>query len=217
MPNKKIDNLASKKSTKISPSETIEKDQDDLMSTLESIRGLLEQSEGKLNAARKSISIANTNTLNDTSALHHMRTNNDDEEIVPILDEIIEIDISDRVSNIPELNTVVEVDSITEKTETIRPRPAKLANSGTTLKSKTTPPPKTVEAEPHKDKAPARPKENLASLTQKNLLIDALDNFQMDLEQSLREDLMKTMVSLEKNLKDKISLKIENIKKDILK
>jgi len=238
--------MADKKSTKSSPSETIEKDQDDLMSTLESIRGLLEQSEGKLNAARESISIANTNTQNDTSALYHLRNN--DEEIVPILDEIVEPDIileepvslanletADIEANelpeaeleiseeeipeleIPELEIpeleIPELDSIVLSTD-------KLSDSSIVLDSDLALPVSDNDAIPEAGIGTSaneiKPANDLASLTQKNLLIDAIDHLQADLEESLREQLMKTMVSLEKDLKDKIAKKIEQIKSEIL-
>jgi len=181
-----------KKQTKLSTSETIDKDQDDLMSTLESIRGLLEQNESKLTAARESIT--NANNLNDTSALTKIR--NSEEEIVPILDQIIKPDTSldsDSQIDIPELDSIVSTEEPQEQTDV-----------GIELSN-----PEPVRSKQTKD--------HLASLTQKNLLLDALDNFQIDLEQSLREDLMKTMIGLEKDLKDKISKKINQIKDDILK
>jgi len=181
-----------KAQTKLSTSETIDKDQDDLMSTLESIRGLLEQNESKLTAARESIT--NANNLNDTSTLSKMRSS--EEEIVPILDQIIEPGTSlnnDSQIDIPELDSIASTEEPQEQADLN----VKLSSS------------KPVRSEKTKD--------HLASLTQKNLLLDALDNFQIDLEQSLREDLMKTMIVLEKDLKEKISKKINQIKDDILK
>jgi len=186
-----------KTSPRISPSETIEKDQDDLMSTLESIRGLLEQSEDKLNAARESISIANANTRHDTSALHSFRHNDSSDEIVPILDEIIDLDYSsDSLEEIPELDT------------TFTPTAEALSVQESSLKTK----PLDTKPSGNHNKT-----ENIATLTRKNLLIDALDNLQLDLEQSLRETLMKTMVTLEKDLKDRIHDRIKQIKAEILK
>jgi len=180
-----------KTQTKLSTSETIDKDQDDLMSTLESIRGLLEQNESKLTAARESIT--NANNLNDTSTLNKMRSS--EEEIVPILDQIIEPGTSlnnDSQIDIPELDSIVS----TEEPQEQEDLNIELSSSEPIRSEKT--------------------KDHLASLTQKNLLLDALDSFQIDLEQSLREDLMKTMIGLEKDLKEKISKKIEQIKYDIL-
>ena len=219
MPSKKSRNQSAEIDNKKSPSETIEKDQDDLVSTLESIRGLLEQSENKLNAARESISIANANTKHDTNALQHMRTDTEEvqeKEIVPILDQIIEPELSDSLSDIPELDSVIEIGDLAEETV-----PEKSAPDHSVLTEPEQEPLEldieTAPLDSDKEEQINRRKENLAALTQKNLLIDALDNFQTDLELSLREDLMKTMVSLEKNLKEKISLKIERIKEEILK
>ncbi len=189
MPDKK----PTQKLPKKSPSETIEKDQDDLMSTLESIRGLLEQSEGKLNAARKSISLANTQTQKSSASMTSSEIEID-EEIVPILDDIVDAESSlNSLSDIPELDPVfIPTDSENSlKIEKI-----------------------------NIDSNPAETKTNtpdIAALTQKNRLIDALDNLQLDLEESLRETLMKTMVKLEKDLKDRISNRIEQIKTEILK
>ena len=180
-----------KTQTKLSTSETIDKDQDDLMSTLESIRGLLEQNESKLTAARESIT--NANNLNNTSALTKIK--NTEEEIVPILDQIIEPDTSldnDNQIDIPELDSIISTEGPQEQADVS----IELSSSEPVRSEKT--------------------KDHLASLTQKNLLLDALDSFQIDLEQSLREDLMKTMIGLEKDLKEKISKKIEQIKYDIL-
>jgi len=181
-----------KLSSELSASETIEKDQDDLMSTLESIRGLLEQNESKLTAARESIT--NANNLNDTSTLTKIR--NTEEEIVPILDQIIDPNTSlgnDSQIDIPELDSIVSTEAPQEQEDLN----IELSSSEPVRSEKT--------------------KDHLASLTQKNLLLDALDNFQIDLEQSLREDLMKTMIGLEKDLKEKISKKINQIKDDIVK
>ncbi len=184
--------MSDKKSNKQTPSETIEKDQDDLMSTLESIRGLLEQSEGKLNAARESISLANTQTQKSSASISSSMEIEMDEEIVPILDDIVEAEASsDSLMDIPELDSIF---TLSENEAELDTNPAQ-----------------TDSAEIKKDDS------ELAMLTQKNLLLDALDNLQLDLEESLRETLMKTMVTLEKELKDRISNRIEQIKTEINK
>jgi len=205
----------SKKSKKHAASETLEKDQDDLMSTLESIRGLLEQSEGKLNAARESISIANTNTQNDTSALMHIRNSDADDEIVPILDDIVEPEStsSDSHINIPELDAVF----MPEETEPDTVLGSDVAPALETDESHAIEVDEvSIESEDQEKDNNSTKAADLSSLTQKNLLIDALDDMQLELEQSLRETLMKTMVSLEKELKDRVSQRIEQIKSDIL-
>lgn len=193
---KKSSSLTSENTSKFSRSETIEKDQDELMTTLESIRGLLEQSENKLNAARESISIANTTTQNDTSALHNMRSF--DDEIVPVLDQVIQPEEqTDSFLNIPELAPIVassDIQTTINVEEKIKAKP---------------------KTQTKVDERSEETRASLAILTKKNLLLDALDNFQTELEESLREELMKTMVSLEKDLKKKISIKIENIKDEI--
>lgn len=194
MPKKKV----SKKSIDNSINTAFEKDQDDLMSTLESIKGLLEQSEGKLNAARESISIANTNTQNDTSALHELRNMDDEELIVPILDEIIEPELSsDSMQSLPEPDTIFTTVEAKPDDASSKPVAEELERIEITAKPDTTP--------------------DLSSLSQKNQIIATLDEFQIELEQSLRETLMKTMVSLEKDLKDRIGKKIDDIKSEIIK
>ena len=189
---------------KKTPSENIETDQDNLMTTLESIRALLEQNEGKLTAARESISIANTNTRNDTSALHNMRSGTYQEQIVPVLDDIVELGLSsDSLDNIPELDSVFSFPEI-------EPQP-KTKNINDPEENDSSP----QDAKPLPDTPASKP--DLATLTAKNLLIDALDDLQIELEESLRETLMRTMVTLEKDLKDKINKKIETIKSKINK
>ncbi len=187
------DKKPAKKSKKNSHSETIEKDQDDLMSTLESIRGLLEQSEGKLNAARESISMANTQTQQSSASMSSSEIRINDEEIVPILDDIVDAEpSSNSLSDIPELDSIYTppANESSQEIEQID-----------------------INSEPFEITSNTS---DIAALTQKNRLIDALDNLQVDLEESLRETLMKTMVKLEKDLKDRISDRIEQIKKEIL-
>ncbi len=162
------------------------------MSTLESIRGLLEQSEGKLNAARESISLANSQTQKSSASMTSSEIEVD-EEIVPILDNIVDSDLSlNSLPNIPELDSIFTpaANKTSQAIEQID-----IDSEAAEIKSNTS---------------------DISALTQKNRLIDALDNLQLDLEESLRETLMKTMVKLEKDLKARISDRIEQIKKEIL-
>lgn len=201
---------------KKTPSETIKEDQSNLMTTLESIRALLEQNETKLSAARESISIANANTKNDTSALLNMRSSANHEQIVPILDDIVEIELSsDSLDAIPELDSIFSESVIEHGIEHGLESEFKIHIDteplrDTEQKQETHPMQTAIPTEASLDTKP-----NLATLTVKNLLIDALDNLQMELEESLRESLMKTMVTLEKDLKLKISQKIDSIKTEI--
>lgn len=213
---------------KKTPSENIKDDQGNLMTTLESIRALLEQNEGKLTAARKSISIANTNTKNDTSALLNMR-NSENEEIVPILDDVFEPDLStDSLDNIPELDSVFSLPEIQTQPEDISVDETPELNNinpDSLNPNHLIPNDSTQETDQELDDSPLPEvnlqddnhlvKPNLASLTAKNLLMDAVDDLQKDLEESLRESLMKTMVTLEKDLKGKIRKEIEKIKAQI--
>ena len=197
---------------KKTPSENIETDQDNLMTTLESIRALLEQNEGKLSAARESITIANTNTRNDTSALLNMRSGAYSEDSVPVLDDIIGSN-SDSLDNIPELDSIFSVPEIETSPEDLIPEDMIPEESiPEELIENDSPSP---DATPQQDPPTIKP--DLATLTAKNLLIAALDDLQIDMEESLRETLMKTMVSLEKDLKEKINKKIEAIKAQINK
>ncbi len=163
------------------------------MSTLESIRGLLEQSEGKLNAARESISLANSQTQKSSASMTSSEIEVD-EEIVPILDNIVDTDLSlNSLPNIPELDSIF-TPAANKSSQAIEQ--IDIDSEAAEIKSNTS---------------------DISALTQKNRLIDALDNLQLDLEESLRETLMKTMVKLEKDLKARISDRIEQIKKEILK
>jgi len=190
---------------KKTPSENIKEDQGNLVNTLESIRILLEQNETKLSAARASISIANANTKHDTSALLNMRTGTHPEQIVPILDDIVEIELStNSLDKIPELDSIFNVPEIdTQFAINVADDPAP---DDIVLQDNSTP----------ADDMPVI-KPDLATLTAKNLIIDALDDLQMDMEESLRESLMRTMVILEKDLKLKISQKIEAMKAELSK
>ncbi|MBN4080593.1 hypothetical protein JYT31_02905, partial [Beggiatoa alba] len=57
----------------------------------------------------------------------------------------------------------------------------------------------------------------LTNLTEQTQLNAALDKLQTDMEQSIRETLMRTMVTLEESLKNQIKIKIEQLKSDIKK
>jgi len=192
---------------KKTPSENIKEDQGNLVNTLESIRILLEQNETKLSAARASISIANANTKHDTSALLNMRTGTHHEQIVPILDDIVEIELStNSLDKIPELDSIFnepEIDTQFAINVVDDPAPDDIVLQDNSI--------------PVDDDDMPVIKPDLATLTAKNLIIDALDDLQMDMEESLRESLMKTMVILEKDLKLKISQKIEVMKAELSK
>ena len=204
------------------PSENIEKDQDNLMSTLESIRSLLAQNESKLSAARESISIANTNTRHDSSALLHMRSGTtDDDEIVPILDDIVEPDVlSDNHENIPELDSFLgnpEEYNSDEVQPGVQPEEIQLEEINMDIQIQDTieKASEQLETEAAVKTNPLQSKPDLTSLTAKNRLMDSLDELQLDLEESLRQTLMRAMVTLEKDLKERIRNKVKEIKAEI--
>lgn len=63
---------------------------DDLLNALESIKGLLAQSEGKLNAARKSISEATPGAVPPLPEAEEIDEDTEDAEIdIPVLSEIV--------------------------------------------------------------------------------------------------------------------------------
>jgi len=182
---------------------TIDENQDELMTTLESIRGLLAQSENKLSAARKSISIANTHTQNSAASMTSMEINLDD-EIVPILDDIVEAS-TDSLANIPELDMSSFDESPADTDITFE------TTSDTEVEVQDIIVPNVETVIPTKNNSTP----SLSSLTQKNKLINALDDLQLEMEKSLRETLMKTMVTLETELKEQIKNKIDKMKTDI--
>ena len=207
------------------PNKTIDENQDNLMSTLESIRSLLAQNESKLTAARESISIANTKTKNDSSALLHMRSGTTDEEIVPILDDIVEPNTSSAShDNIPELDSFLgspeesnaeeiqlkeNIPEIQIQNEQIKPEDIQLEEINMDIQVQENATGQAFETNELKNKP------DLTSLTAKNRLIDSLDELQLDLEESLRQTLMRAMVTLEKDLKERIRNKVKEIKAEI--
>lgn len=204
------------------PSENIDKDQDNLMSTLESIRSLLAQNESKLSAARESISIANTNTKHDSSALLHMRSGTADEEIVPILDDIVEPDIlSDNHENIPELDSFLgspeEYNTDEIQPREVQPEDIQLEeiNMDIQIQDTNENANEQLKTEQAVKSNTLKNKPDLTSLTAKNRLMDSLDELQLDLEESLRQTLMRAMVTLEKDLKERIRNKVKEIKAEI--
>ncbi len=146
---------------------------DALVEALESIKGLLEQGEEKLTIARESIKRANTSSQ-PMSALRKALQSTSDEEIVPVLDDIIDPDELDF--EIPTLTTT-----------------ATDINPGT---------------EP--DPQPPEPKQESAMKT--TLDDNQIDTIQKNIEQIVRERLMKTMVKLENELKLEIKSQLDKLR-----
>lgn len=210
------------------PTEHIEEDQDNLMTTLESIRTLLAQNEGKLNAARESISIATENTKSDSSTLLNLRKSHleKDEEIVPVLDDIVPDDLLNnssqaKESSISEIEAdnskdIPELDSVFHVPDPVENNPPTQDHLQSNYKQ---PEPNTLKDTSNsiidEDSNPIMSKPSLAALTAKNRLTDSLDDLQRELEDSLRETLMRAMVVIEKDLKAKIKTKIKKIKAEI--
>ena len=102
------------------PKETDNSDNPDLLNALESIKGLLEQSENKLSAARESLKKAKTSEVPQGI----VRPSVSSEPVVPVLDDIVEM--SDDVVEDEEpslVDEVPELDSFLEPEATPSPEP----------------------------------------------------------------------------------------------
>lgn len=108
------------------PKDTDNNDSPDLLNALESIKGLLEQSETKLSAARESLKKAKSSDISQGI----VRPSVSSEPVVPVLDDIIEMsdDIAvdeepSQPEGIPELQTLLEDETIpsAELSEELQP------------------------------------------------------------------------------------------------
>lgn len=89
--------------------------EDNLLNALESIKGLLEQSETKLTAARESI-----NRANEPGNFKTSRSRPDNDPVVPVLDDIVEPDPSPAAAEqleIPEVSNEAEPINATPSAE----------------------------------------------------------------------------------------------------
>ena len=104
------------------PKDTDNNDSPDLLNALESIKGLLEQSENKLSAARESLQKAKTPDMSQGI----IRPSVSSEPVVPVLDDVIEVsaDASDDVEP-PQLDEVPVLENFLEPGATSSPEPLK--------------------------------------------------------------------------------------------
>ena len=155
----------------------------DLLAALESIKGLLEQGEEKLSIARESIQRANDSSHTRPTA-DKASLAGDDEEIVPVLDDIVDPDELD-----------IEMPVAQRATTPPEQKPA------------------VPEATAPNDTAPAPRTATRTEKTMKTVLDDELiDNIQQELEQVLRERLMKSMIRLENELKSEIRKQLDKLR-----
>ncbi|MDR9436319.1 MAG: hypothetical protein RI563_05540 [Thiohalophilus sp.] len=87
--------------------------EDNLLNALESIKGLLEQSETKLTAARDSI-----NRANEPGNFKTSRSSSNNEPVVPVLDDIVEPDAY------PPAAEQLEIPEVTDEAEPINAAPS---------------------------------------------------------------------------------------------
>jgi hypothetical protein len=102
------------------PKDTDNNDSPDLLNALESIKGLLEQSENKLSAARESLKKANSPEIPQRI----IRPSVSSEPVVPVLDDVIETAADTTEDEEPSLLDEVPVlESFLEPEETIPAEP----------------------------------------------------------------------------------------------
>jgi hypothetical protein len=109
------------------PKDTDNNDSPDLLNALESIKGLLEQSENKLSAARESLKKAKPAEVTQSI----VRPSVSSEPVVPVLDDVIEIsaDAEDdeepsQIDEVPELQSILEPEAAPSPEPLEEPQPA---------------------------------------------------------------------------------------------
>ena len=174
-----------------------QENQESLLNALESIKGLLEKSESKLSAARSSLKGAKT------SQDSHKMSNKipvSNEPVFPVLDDVVFDDNdeqaidSDQKINLDAIPTLSSEDDllIEDDSEALEPS-------------------NTIEAE--ESAAPAMPATG-DSLNAEEMLA-YLDSFQAALEKDIRDTLMRTVVSIESEVKKTVAAQIEQLRNEI--
>lgn len=109
------------------PKDTDNIDSPDLLNALESIKGLLEQSENKLSAARESLKKAKPAEITQSI----VRPSVSSEPVVPVLDDVIEMsaDAEDgeeslQLDEVPELQSILEPEAVPSPEPLEEPQPA---------------------------------------------------------------------------------------------
>ena len=107
------------------PKDTDNNDSPDLLNALESIKGLLEQSENKLSAARESLKKAKSPEISQSI----VRPSVSSEPVVPVLDDVIEMSAdaeeeeSSQLDEVPELQSILEPETIPSPEPLEEPQP----------------------------------------------------------------------------------------------
>lgn len=166
--------------------------QDSLVDALESIKSLLAKSDSKLAAARESIAIASNQT-----ALGKLDIHNDHDESgqfeIPVLDDIV----------IP-----AEVESATEEVSNISEQLSEKIEE--TLAA-------VNESIPTLDVTTIEPEPIIITKTDPQIILGYLDTLQESLEKTLRDSLMKSIVTIEAGLKKSLVREIDKIRKQVKK
>ena len=164
--------------------------QDSLVDALESIKALLAKSDSKLAAARESIAIASNQTALGKLNVHHDQS---EQFEIPVLDDIVipaEIETAtEEVSNISE--------QLSEKIEET------LAAVNETI--------------PTLDVPTIKPEPEIITKPDPQVILGYLDTLQKDLEKTLRDSLMKSIVTIEAGLKKSLISEIDKIRKQVKK
>ena len=164
--------------------------QDSLVDALESIKALLAKSDSKLAAARESIAIASNQTALGKLDIHHDQS---EQVEIPVLDDIV---VPTEVESVTE-----EVSNISEQlSEKIEETLAAVNESIPTLDVPT------IEPEPV-----------IITKPDPLIILGYLDTVQESLEKTLRDSLMKSIVTIEAGLKKSLVSEIDKIRKQVKK
>lgn len=161
--------------------------QDSLVDALESIKALLAKSDSKLAAARESIAIASNQTALGKLDVHAHDKDNNRDDLEQL--------------EIPTLDDIVipaEVESATEEVSYISEQISSKIDE--TLAAVNESIPTLSEAEPDPQ-----------------IMLDYLDTLQENLEKTLRDSLMKSIVTIEAGLKKSLISEIDKIREQIKK
>ena len=169
----------------------IDNAQDSLVDALESIKSLLAKSDSKLAAARESIAIASNQTALGKKDIHHEHSSEQSE--IPVLDDII----------IP-----AEVESATNEVSDISEQISEKIEE--TLAA--------VQVEPSSlGRTKVNPDPVIVTQHDPQITLEYIDTLQKKLDKTVRDSLMKSVVSIEKGLKKSLAVEFEKIRKELNK
>ena len=166
--------------------------QDSLVEALESIKSLLAKSDSKLAAARESIAIASNQTALGKLGIHNDHAQPEQFEI-PVLDDIV----------IP-----AEVEAATEEVSNISEQISEKIEETLAAVSESIPILEVPEIEPEAI---------VATTPDPQIILDYLDTLQEKLEKTLRDSLMKSIVTIEVGLKKSLISEVDKIRKQVKK